>query len=186
MLTSQHDQVSIYMVLRLLLQHNIAIHYAVIRIVDQSMTIWPNTQSSIEISTLPKLISYCQFKYTLSVESYLDVISWKRHKIALARFRCGNHQLSIERNRGILDRNQRLCPYCIQNNIAVIEDEYHFLLICPLYNHIRLKFSKLSAANKNVHMFIHIMKSSDEETIRQTASYIYHSMSVHRIFNNIG
>ena len=151
------------------------------RVVDVATQEWHS-----EISTLPKLISYCQFKYTLSVESYLDVISWKRHKIALARFRCGNHQLSIERNRGILDRNQRLCPYCIQNNIAVIEDEYHFLLICPLYNHIRLKFSKLSAANKNVHMFIHIMKSSDEETIRQTASYIYHSMSVHRIFNNIG
>ena len=33
--------------------------------------------------------------------------------------------ISIERHRGILDRNQRLCPYCIQNNIAVIEDEYH-------------------------------------------------------------
>ena len=31
---------------RLLLQHNIAIYYAVIRIVDQSMSIWPNTQSS--------------------------------------------------------------------------------------------------------------------------------------------
>ena len=46
-----------------------------------------------EISTLPKLLSYCQFKYTLSVESYLDVISWKRHSIALARFRCDNHQL---------------------------------------------------------------------------------------------
>ena len=31
---------------RLLLQHNIAIHYAVIRIVNQSLSIWPNTQSS--------------------------------------------------------------------------------------------------------------------------------------------
>ena len=35
---------------------------------------------------------------------------------------------------------------------------------------VALKFTKLSATNKNVHMFIHIMKSSDEETIRQTAS----------------
>ena len=93
--------------------------------------------------------------------NHIDVISWKRHTIALARFRCGNHQLSIERHRGILDRNQRLCPYCIQNNIAVIEDEYHFLRICPLYNHIRLKFTKLSAANTkfaHVHTYHEIIR----------------------------
>ena len=35
-----------------LLQHSIAIHYAAIRIVDQSMSIWPNTQSSTGLFSL--------------------------------------------------------------------------------------------------------------------------------------
>ena len=41
---------------RLLLQHNIAIHYAVIRVVDQSMSIWPNTQSSTGLLLLVRHI----------------------------------------------------------------------------------------------------------------------------------
>ena len=52
MLTSQQDQLSIYMVSMLLLQHTIAIHYAAILIVDQSMSIWPNTQSSTSLFSL--------------------------------------------------------------------------------------------------------------------------------------
>ena len=39
MLTSQQDQLNIYMVPMPLLLHSIAIHYAAIRIVDQSMSI---------------------------------------------------------------------------------------------------------------------------------------------------
>ena len=150
------------------------------RVIDVATQDWHS-----EILSLPKLRTYCKFKHTLSVEAYIDVITWKRHRIALARFRCGNHRLSIERYRGVLDPSQRLCNYCAQNNVTVIEDEYHFLLICPLYNHIRSQFPKLSTVHQNYHMFISIMQSSDEETIMQTAAYIYHSLSVHHNFNNI-
>jgi hypothetical protein len=96
-----------------------------------------------------------------------------------------NHRLSIERYRDILDPNQRLWNYCTHNNFTVIEDEYHFILICPLYNHIRSQFPKLSTVNRNYQMFISIMQSSDEERIMQTAAYIYHNLSMHRKFNNI-
>ena len=37
------------------------------------------------------------------------------------------------RYRGI-DRNLRLCQFY---NINFVEDEYHFLLVCPLFNELR-------------------------------------------------
>ena len=33
-------------------------------------------------------------------------------------------------------------PFCENNGIVVIEDEYHFLLHCPRYNTIREKYLK--------------------------------------------
>ena len=58
---------------------------------------------------------------------------------------------SLDLTSGPLPMDQKIAVillgiYDLPNNIAVIEDEYHFLLIFPLYNHIRLKFTKLSAA----------------------------------------
>ena len=59
---------------------------------------------------------------------------YTKHKHALSRFRCSNHKLSIERQRSTHDRNERWCNYCKNNGSNVIEDEYPFMFICPLYN----------------------------------------------------
>ena len=37
------------------------------------------------------------------------------------------------RYRGV-ERNERVCPFCTMN---VVEDEYHFLLVCPMYRELR-------------------------------------------------
>ena len=43
--------------------------------------------------------------------------------------------LNAERGRYVnIERNQRKCVLCVHNDI---EDEYHFVLICPKYNGIR-------------------------------------------------
>lgn len=57
--------------------------------------------------------------------------------MALSRFSCTANKLAIEewkyRN---IERNQRLCSEC---NIDVVENVYHFILICLLYRAIRSK-----------------------------------------------
>ena len=46
------------------------------------------------------------------------------------------HKLRIEDGRyRNIERNNRLCQYCQMN---VIEDEFHFLLVCPAYRQIRI------------------------------------------------
>ena len=58
--------------------------------------------------------------------------------MALTRFRISAHSLAIETGRHHRKaRRERKCIYC---NMNVIESEYHFLLICPLYNDIRTKY----------------------------------------------
>ena len=53
----------------------------------------------------------------------------------MTRFRCSAHNLRIEEGRSRnIDREQRVCTNC---NMNVIENEYHFLLVCPLYSKIR-------------------------------------------------
>ena len=68
-----------------------------------------------------------------SFEKYISCISIEIHRVALSRFRCSAHKLMIEegwyRN---IERMQRLCQYC---NMNIIEDEFHFLLVCPAYRH---------------------------------------------------
>ena len=60
-----------------------------------------------------------------------------------SRFRSSNHVLNIEmgRRNGIL-LEDRLCTFCENNGIVVIENEYHFLLHFPRYNTIREKYLK--------------------------------------------
>ena len=65
-----------------------------------------------------------------------------------SKFRISAHQLHIETGRyerkknqagkiSILEREERVCLYC---NLSKVEDESHFLLECPLYNHERSFF----------------------------------------------
>ena len=62
-------------------------------------------------------------------EKYLSCIKVDCQRVALTRFRCSAHKLMIEEGRcRNVERNPHLCQFC---NLNVVEDEFHFLLICP-------------------------------------------------------
>ena len=68
----------------------------------------------------------------------LYIITNKRFRITLSRFRLSSHKLEIERGRHHnIDRENRICIFC---NLKAIENEYHFLLVCPLYRDIRKQY----------------------------------------------
>ena len=53
---------------------------------------------------------------------------------ALRKLRISAHELKIETDRYKKlpnERSQRICERC---NLNVIEDEFHFIISCPLYN----------------------------------------------------
>ena len=65
---------------------------------------------------------------------------YQKHRVAQTRFRCANHNLAINKLRPTHDRVDRICKYCHENNnVNIIEDEYHFMFMCPLF----ILYSKL-------------------------------------------
>ena len=51
------------------------------------------------------------------------------------------HNLAIERGRyENTPRDERICKNC---NLNMVENEYHFLLVCPMYRDLRRKYSKM-------------------------------------------
>ena len=76
------------------------------------------------------------FKTLLNPEKYLQVINNYFIRKQLTLFGISNHQLLIEegRHRGIdpVDRKLKFC------DMKCVENEIHFLLVCPLYHNLRL------------------------------------------------
>ncbi len=84
------------------------------------------------IDKYPKLQTYKTFKTGFRLQNYLLTLENHGHKIALTKFRISSHNLHIETGRyerPKLEPHQRLCIYC---DMQTVENEFHFLLECPL------------------------------------------------------
>ena len=58
----------------------------------------------------------------------------------ITKFRISGHNLNIEKGRYVnVDRHDRKCSLC---NMNEIEDEYHFILQCPIYEIARKRHIK--------------------------------------------
>ena len=82
-----------------------------------------------------KLRTYRQMKSDFHVESYcLDILS-RKHRGSLAKFRSGTAPIKVETGRyQNLDLSERVCFHCA----SCIEDEEHVLMVCPIYEDLRL------------------------------------------------
>ena len=118
-------------------QSNIDIPFQSIRqrIIDVYQQSW-----YAEINNSNRLQSYSIFKHNFELEKYLTSNIEQKYKVALTRFRTSSHSLQIETGRyENLPREQRICQMC---NMKKIEDEFHFLLVCPYYRDLRQKYFK--------------------------------------------
>ena len=103
------------------------------RCMDIDIQLW-----SDEMKASRKLDTYATFKREFILEPYLTCIDKVIFKIALCKFRVSAHTLKIESGRrNNIPRAQRICEMC---EGVHVEDEFHFLLVCPLYNDLRQKY----------------------------------------------
>ena len=86
----------------------------------------------------PRLGFYAQNKFKLELPKYWDSQLPFTMKTEFCRFICSCHGLSIEMGRKLnIPRENRLCLLCKTN---VVEDEVHFLLMCPALHDIRTNY----------------------------------------------
>ena len=140
------------------------------RVRDCAIQTW-----NANISLSSKLRTYKNFKTLLEHEMYLNCVNIQKFRIALSRFRCSSHDLCIETGRHEnVPAEHRFCKYCIP---SVVEDEYHFLAICPHYNDLRTRhLPEWFRINPSYDKFISLLSSKNAVCLNQLAVFIYFAM----------
>lgn len=80
---------------------------------------------------------YFSFKTILCAEQYFEWVSVKCFRDALVKLRLGVLPINVNKFRFSDNDNAKICQCC---NRKVVEDEYHFVCICPLYAEYRFKY----------------------------------------------
>jgi hypothetical protein len=127
-----------------------------------------------KINNSTRLQSYCLMKHNHNFEKYLDYIKENKYRTALTRFRLSSHNLAIETGRyNMVDRAERICLNC---NMNVIENEFHFLLICPKYSDLRKKYIKKYYYQwPTIQKLENLFAADSKLTQTKIAKYIYHA-----------
>ena len=87
---------------------------------------------------------------------------------------CSNHDLCVENGRQQnVPYNLRLCIFCLKRGLNNIEDEFHVLLICSLYEELRTRYLS-QARYGNISMFINILSKKNVSRITELACYLFH------------
>ena len=130
------------------------------------------------INSVPKLRTYCKFKVNLALEKYLNCIDVPIFRNALVSLRLSTHSLLIEKGRDTgLSVEQIICPF----GCKCIEDEYHFVLVCPKYLHFRIKFIPEYYFNPPFEWkFLLLMKSEKPFTLNNLGKYTFFAMKERR------
>ena len=120
-----------------------------------------------------KLSNYYGYKEFFCCESYIELINIDKFRSCLANFRSGSHSLMSEKGRyDDVPREFRFCVYCD----GIVEDEIHFLLICPLYSNLReVYIDDRFTSNANTWSFLRIMSCRNEIVIRNLAMFLYYA-----------
>ena len=90
-----------------------------------------------------KLRTYSKCKLVYEMEPYTLNPNFKQRQ-AVSKLRISDHKLQIELGRyhkPSLELSERICPFCLNK----IEDEYHFITECPMYNDERHRVKSTSS-----------------------------------------
>ena len=84
-----------------------------------------------------------------------------------------SHRLENEKGRWhkptAIPLNDRKCKNC-----NILEDEFHFILECPLYQQLRKKYVNMYFLKRpNIPKFISLINSENEIEIRNLSIYIF-------------
>ena len=99
-----------------------------------------------------------------------------------------SHKLRIETDRysrNRMDRVQRKCLIPLNCNLNDLEDEYHFVLICPMYNDLRTTYiKKYYFRRPSLYTCVELFKSTNKPTVKNLSKYVYEAFKF-RLTNTV-
>ena len=146
------------------------------RLVDTFLQTW-----NAELNISRSLCTYKNIKIYHGLETYLEIMP-KKYYVPLARLRLSSHHLRIETARysnQFTERNNRVCTIC---NSRDLEDEFHFVLICPCYSDLRKKYiKKYFTSRPSVFKFVELMQNENPTIIRNLGKFVYEAFNVRKL-----
>ena len=130
-----------------------------------------NWRARLEESTRARFDrSFAIFRF----QPYLEKLNVSKFIYALSRLRVSSHRLEVESGRWVkpnqVPYNERKCSNC-----SVLEDEFHFILECPLYVDLRKKYiSRYYWLRPSMFKFIELLNSSNAGCVRKLGCFIFH------------
>ena len=145
---------------------------------EEFVEIWQSAKASS-----PKLEFYNLIKHEFNPENYLSSVKLADTRKSLTKLRISCHNLYIERGRyetPIVPRDRRWCIHCLHNLASkTVEDEFHVLVDCPLYDPIRKKFDFLPESQAHLAGLLSDQKLSPQK-INSMARAIHAIFSVNK------
>ena len=143
------------------------------RVLDINRQMWKT-----KITMMPKLSLYGEYKSDNCFEFYITHVPSKHHRVQLTRFRCCSFSLQIHTGRiNNTPRESRICTFC---NLNKIEDEFHFLMICPLYNELRsLYLPRKLCAYPSKENFIKLLNSKEKLVLHKLCLFLKNAKQLH-------
>ena len=117
------------------------------------------------------LLYYMNFWLYFAIEDYL--LHYMNFSL-FTQLRFGVLKLNIETGRYFRqNRMDRICNCC---NMQCVENEYHFVLVCPAYRQIRLKyFSRYYCSWPNVDKLYRLLKTKSRRILCNIICYLRES-----------
>ena len=137
-----------------------------LRLRDQYTSEWNE-----KLSMSSSLQFYRAIKPVINISTYLEKIVNVKYRKAISKIRLSSHNLHIETGRHRqTERNYRKCLFC---NLNDIEDEYHFILICPPYNDIRkIHIKQYNYTRPNMYKLVQLFQNDNITSLKNLARYI--------------
>ena len=155
-------------------QSDVFISMAKQRIRDQFIQNWNSAINDSSRAIFYKHI--CEFK----LQPYLNVLTVPKFRIAMTKLRVSSHRLHIETGRwtkpNCTPYNLRVCNQC-----NIIEDEFHFVCECELYNDLRSKYiSNYYRVRHNMAKFVELITSDNEKILKRLSIFIHKAFQIRR------
>ena len=140
------------------------------RLSDQYLQHW-----SSELQVSSKGTHYALFKDNISLERYITILHGE-NLLNMFKFRTCNHKFPIEKGRWEnIELSDRKCELCQKNDIG---DNFHYLLICPLFDSQRKLFIEPYYYKRpNVLKYKELLNITNERKLRKLSLFMKHLIS---------
>ena len=131
-----------------------------------------------EISSSSKCFMYKHLIDHIDLQTYLKKPIYNQYKKCITRLRLSSHCLSIETGRyKNIPLDRRICPMCKTD----VEDEFHFVLKCPAYASLRVKFLKPYYFQRpSVFKLIQLFTSTNTKELCYLGKYIKNAFDIRK------